>query len=238
MVAIKICGVNDIILMEKLLTREISYIGMIFAESKRKIDTNTLNQWKQMIDDRNDLKSKKFIGVFLDQPLEEVINVASSYPFDTIQLHGDESIGYCKKIKKQFPAIKIIKALSIPSSIIDETLLSQDLQRKISYYKSTVDGFLLDTKNQGQRGGTGIPFQWDSVMPIVNNPFRSYLIGIAGGISAENVKELLDKMAPDFIDVNSGVEIDGRKNINEIDRILKILEDFSHERYQANMQSK
>lgn len=234
MIATKICGVKTLELMNLLLVRNIQYIGMIFAESNRKIPINTLEQCNQYLKNTNAQYTASFVAVFMNQPLDEVINTLAGFPFTVVQLHGEESIGYCKKLKKQFPTIKIIKSLPIPFTIIDENAMLQDINKKISYYRQVVDGFLFDTKKGNQSGGTGSSFPWGCVKPIVDNPFRNYQIGIAGGLSPENITNLLEQLSPDFVDINSGVEINGEKDIKEIDRLLKLLEDHNNETYQTN----
>ncbi|OEF98718.1 phosphoribosylanthranilate isomerase [Desulfuribacillus alkaliarsenatis] len=225
MLKVKICGVQDVATVTNLLKRKVDYIGMIFAESKRKVKQAMLQECRVVVESAQQTSTNtKFVAVFLNQPYDEIVSALEQFPFQVVQLHGQETIGDCKKLKRQFPHLKIIKTLSVPVSVIDETMLIQDLQRSISYYRQVVEGFLLDTKVGSQHGGTGISFPWDIVKPIFNNPFRNYQLGIAGGLSAANIDQLLSVISPDFVDINSGVETDGRKDIKKTNQLLNLLE--------------
>ncbi|OEH85924.1 hypothetical protein BHU72_03900 [Desulfuribacillus stibiiarsenatis] len=227
MLKVKICGINDKHIFEFLIQEQkIHYLGMIFAESKRKVTMELLSEFAQSlpIDKENSNINTKFVAVFMNQSLDEVEFALNAFPFDMIQLHGEETVGYCKKIKKMYPNIQTIKTLSIPHNIIDESLIIQDLQRKISYYRNCVDMFLLDTKIGNLVGGTGEVFPWDVVKPLIDNTYRDYPIGIAGGLHPDNVRNLMETIAPDFIDVNSGLEVDGIKNKDKILQLMNVLE--------------
>lgn len=231
MAKVKICGINDPGILQTLLERKVDYIGMIFAESKRRISPQVLQACAAEYENyRMVAPETRFVAVYLDHTLEDIVAAMEVFPFDILQLHGEETIGLCKKIKKLYPHVRIIKTLAVPATVVDGATLGQQLQAKVSYYRNTVDGFLLDTHKGNSRGGTGTPFAWEVAIPLIDNRFRDYEIGIAGGLSIDNVEELLSVVQPDFLDINSGVEIDGKKNIEKIDQLLARLEELSNEK--------
>lgn len=224
---LKVCGIKTTEIFQLLLERNIDYIGLIRATSKRQVSYEKLLEFTAIVNKHNKLiANKKFVAVFLDPTMDDIEKSMEAFPFDAIQLHGQEIIGFCKKVNKKFPQLEIIKTLPVPEHVVDEGLLQQDLQRFISYYKQASKVFLLDTKTKKQSGGTGKSFPWDCVAPIISNKFRNYQIGMAGGLNATNIAELLKTITPDFIDINSGVELDGEKQIDLIDDVINLLEDY------------
>ncbi|MCR4925748.1 MAG: phosphoribosylanthranilate isomerase [Clostridiales bacterium] len=114
---------------------------------------------------------------------------------DIIQLHGNESPEYCSKISK--PLIKALTAESF---------------ERIEEYEPYVDYFLFDSGC-----GTGKVFDW-SLIPKTKKPFF-----LAGGLSAENLAQAIDKIQPYSIDVSSSVETDGKKDFNKMKDVINIV---------------
>jgi phosphoribosylanthranilate isomerase len=183
MVKIKICGITNIkdaLLAEKLGA---DIIGMIFARSPRKI---TISKAKKII---NALKfSTKKAGVFVNENVNTVNKIIKELKLNFVQLHGEESLQYIKKIK----ADKIIKAIRVKNRT--------QVLNEIKKYKNSVHFFLFDTYDRKNRGGTGKTFNWN-VIKGIKVPFL-----IAGGIGNHNIKRVISEVNPYGIDVNSAVE--------------------------------
>jgi phosphoribosylanthranilate isomerase len=122
------------------------------------------------------------VGLFVNQPVDYVVGVASLVRLGAVQLHGDEPAAYAEAIR--FP---IIKALTLADAIDAWPA------------RATV---LLDAHDPVQRGGTGRPIDWDAAA-IVAARRRTIL---AGGLTPDNVGEALARVRPFGIDVSSGVE--------------------------------
>lgn len=147
------------------------------------------------------LKSSiKRVGVFVNEKPEIVIEKAAKYKLDFVQLHGNESPEFCAKIKAA--GLGVFKAVSVGTEIDFEAFKA---------YEDKVDYFLFDTQGKGY-GGHGITFDWKILEDYnLETPFF-----IAGGISNENIVELLAVKNDKFvgIDVNSKYEISpGLKDI-------------------------
>ena len=119
-----------------------------------------------------------------------------------MQLHGDESPAFCKKIKR-----RVIKAVRVKDS---------GSLRGLSRYP--VDGYLLDTYKEDQWGGTGKVFDWELAVRAKNyGP-----VILAGGLNARNVKAAVKKVQPHGVDVSSGVEQSpGKKDPKKVKAFLK-----------------
>ncbi len=136
-------------------------------------------------------KSIKKVGVFVDESFEIVVSKIDKYKLDCIQLHGNESIEFCQKLK-EIP-IEIIKVFSIKDNFNFEILRE---------FENVCDYFLFDTKGK-LPGGNGTTFDWNLLKKYPSNkPFF-----LSGGIGIEEINLLKDMNLPIYgIDVNSKFE--------------------------------
>lgn len=202
---LKICGMkypDNILEVAALLP---DYMGFIFWEkSSRYFDG--------IIPDLPD--SIKKVGVFVDAPLEVVLDKIKIHNLQAIQLHGQESVEYCEILKKNTSKlIDIIKVFSILDTF-DFAILNS--------FESVCDFFLFDTKGK-LPGGNGTTFDWK----ILEQYPSSKPFFLSGGIGLDEmnaVKEILRTNLPVYaIDVNSKFEIEpGLKNINSVRTIREL----------------
>ncbi len=190
MTKIKICGLKskeDISYVNELLPE---YAGFVFAPKSSRYLTYT-----EAHDLRNIMNpSIKAVGVFVNEPLQNIISAVNDGIIQLIQLHGDEDEIYLASLKSKC-SCPIIKAFSIKSK--------EDVEKAISYPS---DYLLLD----GSSGGVGQSFNW-LLTKELNRPFF-----LAGGLGPENVSEAILLSHPYAVDVSSGVETDGKKDYNKI----------------------
>lgn len=138
------------------------------------------------------------VGVFVDEEIERVIDIADYLGLTAIQLHGNESPEYCRRLSR-----RIIKTIKVP-----ERVSTKDLFKSISDYDN-ISAILLDTCVRGKEGGTGRIFNWD----IAIEAKRYGRIILAGGLTPENVVDAIERVKPYGVDVCSGVESEpGRKD--------------------------
>lgn len=142
------------------------------------------------------------VGVFVNETADTINRIAERCGLDAVQLHGDESPAFCKKIKR-----RVIKAVRVKDS---------GSLRGLSRYP--VDGYLLDTYKEDQWGGTGKVFDWELAVRAKNyGP-----VILAGGLNARNVKAAVKKVQPYGVDVSSGVEQSpGKKDPKKVKAFLK-----------------
>lgn len=199
MFKIKICGITNIkdaLFAEKLGA---DIIGMIFAKSPRRI---TVLKAKKII---NALKlSTKKAGVFVNEDINKVNKLTKELKLNFVQLHGDESVQYIKKIK----GAKVIKAIRIKNR--------QQTVKDINKYKNLADFLLFDTFDSKKIGGTGKSFNWE-ILKGIKIPYF-----VAGGIGCHNVRNVILQLKPYGVDVNSSVEIyPGKKSIKKLKMLFK-----------------
>ena len=144
------------------------------------------------------------VGVVVDRNCEEVEEIIRCCSLNYVQLHGNESPEYCGVLARAAAPCQLIKALRV-----GEHLRSED----IAPYHPHVRGYLLDTYQKGQEGGTGKTFDW-SLIPRLNLQ-RDFIL--AGGLDIGNVRAAIETVQPYGLDINSGVEISpGRKDHERI----------------------
>ena len=195
---IKICGLTrpeDIEAVNQLLP---DYIGFVFwKKSRRNIEPQKAKELKGMLDSR-----MKAVGVFLDAEIELVINLLKEGVIDIAQLHGSEDEAYIKRVKSE-TGREVIKAFNVnklPSLMIAE--------------ESPADYIMLDS-------GTGSGKAFDHrILSEVRRPFF-----LAGGLSPDNVKEIISKVHPYAVDVSSGVETDGLKDPEKMKTFVEATRD-------------
>jgi phosphoribosylanthranilate isomerase len=133
------------------------------------------------------------VGVFADEELNTVNDMAEFIGLDVVQLHGHEGPDYCAGI-----TLPVIKAVRVGGS---------DDLTGLKRFK--VSAFLLDASVDGELGGTGKSFPWElaSSFCVENRVF------VAGGLTPENVGIAVKQLMPYGVDTSSGVEESpGRKN--------------------------
>ncbi|MFI3164234.1 MAG: tryptophan synthase subunit beta [Bacillota bacterium] len=188
MTKIKICGLKreiDVINANELMPE---FVGFVFAKSKRQVPKETVKILKSKLD-----KNIKAVGVFVNEDIDFIIELADENIIDIIQLHGCETFECIAKIKKLLPETEIIKAINV-----------QSISNVLAWENSQVDYLILDNG----AGGTGEKFDWNILSGLEN--FSKKLI-IAGGLNPQNVSEVI-KTNPYGVDVSSGVETDGFKD--------------------------
>lgn len=127
------------------------------------------------------------VGVFVNESAEKVKEIQASCALDLLQLHGDESPGYCR----QFPSSGLIRAVS-PRSEEDLTLLETYPCRAI----------LLDRREGDLFGGTGRLSNWELGARIR----KRFPLILSGGLNPGNIGEAIKAVSPHAVDINSGVE--------------------------------
>ncbi len=194
-VKLKICGMkypDNILEVGSLLP---DYMGFIFWEQSARYFDGQLPDLPQ---------STKKTGVFVNASQEEIGSKVTQYDLQAVQLHGQESVAFCKELKEHFGnAIEIIKVFSVDSAFDFDQLKP---------FETVCDYFLFDTKGK-LPGGNGTTFDWK----ILENYSSKKPFFLSGGIGLDEidlVKQILKTDLPLFaIDLNSKFEIEpGLKN--------------------------
>jgi phosphoribosylanthranilate isomerase len=146
------------------------------------------------------------VGILVNRPVSEVNKIASACNLDWVQLSGDESWEYCRGIDR--PLIKAIRirAGQSPDEICNQLTTGARILSGQKYL------YLLDTLVENKYGGTGITADWDLARQIADK----FSVIIAGGLTPQNVTRAIETVAPWGVDVSSGVESRGAKDIAKI----------------------
>lgn len=192
---IKVCGNTDKNNLIQVCALNPEYIGFIFYPySKRFVKNPNLT-------DLVDCKAKR-VGVFVNASEEIIIEKINSYDLDYVQLHGDETPGFCAKINEIKPVFKVFQ-------INKEFNFTQ-----VNDYISSCYKFLFDTSSSSY-GGSGKKFDWNLLSAYTLE--KSFIL--SGGIGPEDAKTILEIDHPQLsgVDLNSGFEISpGIKDIEAL----------------------
>ncbi len=211
---IKICGFTRV--EETVLLRDnnvdIDYAGVVLAPSKRQLAINTAV--KVLGNVPNHIKK---VGVFVNPHVEELTEAVRKLDLDVIQLHGDEEQSYYEHIRNKFDkSIHIWKAHSVGKYEWEHERV------RLQHYLPLVNAIILDTHSSVARGGTGESFNWERIPDFQNLLLQNDIsLFIAGGLHAQNVESLITQYLPNGIDLSSGVETDGSKDITKINEIVE-----------------
>lgn len=152
-----------------------------------------------------------YVGVFANADPALLIDIVQTTGLTVIQLHGQESPAFCQQIKQALPDRELIKAFRIRQAADLET---------IAAYEAVVDTLLLDAYHPEQLGGTGHTLDWTALQRF--QPARPWFL--AGGLTPANVLEALRRLAPDGIDLSSGVEQSpGNKDLGKVAQLFEQL---------------
>ena len=206
---VKICGITSIEQALQVAELGANAIGIIsIDESPRYVSPQKKNEIFKTLKDLYPNVDR--VSVVKDSPIDTIISNFSGEPTETIiQLHGDEDINYCQKLKNRIPNIRLWKAFRIKGK--------EDLD-KIKPYENFIDAILLDSWNEKTYGGSGNKIK----KTYLQNLNFSKPWWLAGGVSKEWVYEISKEIKPNGIDISSSVEISpGIKNIYKVGLLIK-----------------
>lgn len=219
MVWIKICGItneDDAIKISNLGANALGFI--LSTESVRKINPGRAKEIMLALADRfkngQIKKLLSLVGVFVNEDINKVLEIAEELRLDYIQLSGDETIAYLKEIKKHNRNIKLIKLIRIKSDFLS----TETMFNRIQDFKKYADFFLLDTFKENIYGGTGESYNWR----IVKNWGQEFPVILAGGLDCENVAEAIQIVKPFGVDASTRLEKSpGKKDIKKVGIFIK-----------------
>ncbi len=198
MVKIKICGLKRLEDIEIVNKYRPDYMGFVFADTKRKVSHELARQLKDKLDP--EIIS---VGVFVDAPKEEIIELFENGTIEMAQLHGLESEDYIKDLKAMTDnKLIVIKAIE----------MSQDTDL-LKYDSSNADYLLLDSGK-----GSGKTFDWRLIRKDLKKDFF-----LAGGLNKDNVTQAIEEFEPYAVDLSSSLEVNGFKNEDKIKEIMEII---------------
>lgn len=191
---VKFCGCTSVHDVDLAVQCGADAVGFIFADSARRISLQTLAEMAPLLP-----RSMTPVGVFVDPTREEVARARLIVPQLVVQLSGGENPELCASIGSS-----VIKAIHV------------GLQTTIEQLEATARSFarellMFDTQ-AAVAGGSGKTFAWTKVTSLA----RQRPVIISGGLTPDNVAECVRLVRPYGVDVRSGVETDGRKDLQKM----------------------
>jgi phosphoribosylanthranilate isomerase len=184
-VQIKICGVTNVADASLCAELGVDMIGLNFyPQSPRAIDRETARAIIEGLPRR-----VKAVGVFVDEPADEIRAAARSAGLRTLQLYGETSPQMCRELACEFRVIRGFYA-------------NGDFHPEIAALFPECD-ILLDAHHPKLRGGTGQTCDWS--LAAATRDFARFLI-LSGGLNAQNISTALAAVRPHAVDVCSSVE--------------------------------
>lgn len=186
---IKFCGLTRPLDAAYAVSLGASYVGAIFAGGPRNIDPERA---AEIFSEVSGVTRR--VGVFGSQPPAQVARAAQAAGLDVVQLHGDPGADYAASVRAEcgLPIWAVVRVASAQAA------------RRLAELDDVADAIVLDSFAEGGLGGTGRTFDWESAAGWARP--RSARLVVAGGLTDGNVGEAIRRLAPDIVDVSSGVE--------------------------------
>lgn len=237
MTRVKICGLTDVDSALAAAEAGADFIGLIFATSRRKVTPQACYEivtaihekrgrsrvsfsgpaagevtgrswfgaWNEAIEEALFNHRPLIVGVFADQAVEDVIDLAAAAKLDMVQLSGGEDDSFVRAM--EIPAIRVVHVAQTDGA-------DTALERAPAGVGQAI---MFETAKNGARGGTGETFDWS----IAGEAGGSTPLMVAGGLTPENVEEAIASAAPWAVDVSSGVETAGKKDVEKIRAFIR-----------------
>ena len=212
-IKLKICGLRLRENADSVLDIHPDFIGFIFyCKSPRYVGNRY--EWIRQLEIDSSLKK---VGVFVDNPVEDILCVTRDAGLGFVQLHGNESVETCRLLREK--GLRVIKVFSIGTNFSFSALRS---------YIDHVDYFLFDTRGK-YLGGNGIPFDWSL---LEDYPYQVPFF-LSGGIGIDNIGHVkyLNHPLLYAVDVNSKLELEpGVKDPRLLKKFREEFEKLNHDR--------
>jgi phosphoribosylanthranilate isomerase len=196
---VKICGITRVEDAVSAVNAGADAIGLVFyAPSPRCVSVEQAQKIVSVIP-----PFVSVVGLFVNAPKVEIEAILSKVRLDILQFHGDETSEQCAQIKMPY-----YKAIRVKA---DTNLV----QYAVEF--NGAKALLLDAHSDVAFGGTGQTFDWNL---IPKNMTKSVIL--AGGLTAENVKNAIQQVKPYAVDVSGGVEL--TKGIKDVAKIAAFMQ--------------
>ena len=203
---IKICGITNLEDAQTAVDAGADALGFVFYEkSPRKIDVETARKIVTKLP-----SSIEKVGVFVNEPVEKILNTVVQAGLTGVQLHGVE----CRKLE-------FIRALKIGRDLkVFVVLPATDINKGLDWNeneRASISAVFFDSGTPELPGGTGRTFDWNSAAAGIQAIGVNWNVVVAGGLNSSNVADAIRILEPWGVDVSSGVEAKpGKKDPDNI----------------------
>lgn len=186
MTRVKICGITNVVDALEAVKCGADALGLVFANSPRKVSPSRAVTIVKSI-----APFVFVVGVFVNERKETIEHLIDLCGLQAVQLHGDETPQFCRRLRKK---TKVIKAFCVKDKYVLKVIKKYD-----------VDGYLLDSFSLYRSGGSGRTFDWDIALKA-KQILKGRPLILSGGLNASNIKEAIEIVKPYAVDVSTGVE--------------------------------
>jgi phosphoribosylanthranilate isomerase len=208
---LKVCGLTVLDQIKELVNLKVDFLGFIFYENSPRFASDHLK-----LNDISKIDHEGKVGVFVNESIDRIVEIAEKANLNFIQLHGDENENFISELRKTLkPEVGIINVFRIGENFNVEKFYTSvySIQNDITY-------LLFDTDSKSF-GGTGKQFNWN-LLNEIEIPLPYFLSGGISEDDIENVKTI--KKQPFALDINSKFEIAaGVKDLEKIKRLYEKL---------------
>lgn len=214
---VKICGITNLEDARIAVDAGADALGFVFYEqSPRVVRSRAV---RDIVDQLPASIDK--VGVFVDTPAEEMMDVVRRARLNCIQIHGHEHIKVeqIEKIRESIADLKVIYVHPGMERVDGDFLISEQA-------KALLYALMFDSGTSAQPGGTGKRFDWKNARAMVQAVSLAVPVIVAGGLNNANVKEAIRLLQPYGVDVASGVEAKpGRKDPEKVRAFIQAVRD-------------
>ena len=182
-------------------------IGLVFVPAaRRRLSLGAAEALLRAVRAHAGERMPEVVGLFADQPEDDVNRHVERLGLDAVQLCGSEGVGYAKAVR-----VPIYKVIAIDPEV---PIGAQMPKIMVLGQRHTMAGhrIVVDTKVAGEYGGTGQRFDWT----LAGELARAFQMTLAGGLTPENVGEAVGSVRPWGVDASSGIETDGEKDPEKV----------------------
>ena len=207
MTEFKICGMRSFEHALAAADAGASLLGFVFVPGvRRQVSVDLAKSIIRQLRELRGEASPRIVGLFANQPLREVNRTIRACELEFAQLCGDEPPDYWDTVDAW-----VVRQVKVDDSLPRRTAISEALHQ-IDEVVNRLHLTLLDKRVKGALGGTGHTFDWSIASEIA----RRHPVFLAGGLAPDNVRQAIDSVRPWGVDVSSGVETNGLKDISKI----------------------
>jgi phosphoribosylanthranilate isomerase len=198
MTVVKICGLRTAAHALSAVAAGADLLGFILAPSRRQITPAELATISAAVRAAPGGERVALVGVFVNETPARMLEVMRDFGLDALQLSGDEDIGVAEELPA---ALTLIKALRLTGSAVEQR-----------WQQAPGVRLLVDAHVPGAYGGAGVVADWQRAAELADH----HEILLAGGLTPDNVAEAIGRVRPWGVDVSSGVETNGVKDVDKI----------------------
>ena len=221
MAEVKFCGLTRGVDAALGASLGAAYLGVIFASGPR---LRSASEARALFEAAASAGAARRVGVFGSQSAADIISTARDAGLDVVQLHEAGDPAVVREIRRHFGG-EVWRVLRLPRSLQDAPGDATRLARRelpprarrdsvadaayvaaLQICDEGVDALVVDALVPGVTGGTGVALDWELLAAAIDRAGRPKRLVLAGGLRPDNVGRAMALVAPDVVDVSSGVE--------------------------------